>query len=205
MRAPSWRPWRRPTSPISSSCWSQTQRVQLVEALGPAFRPEVLSELDETVRDQLLPALPKDVLAKAVAELETDDAAYLLENLAEPVRQEILAQMPSGRSRRTRAQPGISRGYRRPSHADGLRGGAAVLDRGARHRPHARGRRPAGDLLRHLRRRSHLSRARQPGSQPAVAHQAARAGRHHHGRGARRWCWRPPTRRRWRASSSATI
>ena len=72
------------------------QRVQLVEALGPAFRPEVLSELDETVRDQLLPALPKDVLAKAVAELETDDAAYLLENIAEPVRQEILAQMPTG-------------------------------------------------------------------------------------------------------------
>ncbi len=72
------------------------QRVQLVEALGPAFRPEVLSELDETVRDQLLPALPKEVLAKAVAELETDDAAYLLENVAEPVRQEILAQMPSG-------------------------------------------------------------------------------------------------------------
>jgi len=73
-----------------------SSRVQLVEALGTAFRPEVLSELDETVRDQLLPALPKDVLAKAVAELETDDAAYLLENIPEPVRQEILAQMPSG-------------------------------------------------------------------------------------------------------------
>jgi magnesium transporter len=73
-----------------------SSRAQLVEALGSDFRPEVLSELDETVRDQLLPALPKAVLAKAIAELETDDAAYLLENIAEPVRQEILAQMPSG-------------------------------------------------------------------------------------------------------------
>ena len=57
------------------------QRVPLIEALGSGFRPEVLSELDATVRDQLLPALPKDLLAKAVAELETDDAAYLLESL----------------------------------------------------------------------------------------------------------------------------
>jgi magnesium transporter len=72
------------------------QRVDLVAALGAAFRPQVLSELDETVRDQLVPALPKDVLAKAVAELETDDAAYLLENIPEPVRQDILAQMPTG-------------------------------------------------------------------------------------------------------------
>jgi len=72
------------------------QRVALVAALGTAFRPEVLSELDETVRDQLVPALPKDVLSKAVAELESDDAAYLLENIPEPVRQEILAQMPTG-------------------------------------------------------------------------------------------------------------
>ena len=60
------------------------------------MRPEVLSELDETLRDQLVPALPKDVLAKAVAELETDDAAYLLESIPEPARQEILAQMPTG-------------------------------------------------------------------------------------------------------------
>ncbi|MBO0741059.1 MAG: magnesium transporter [Hyphomicrobiaceae bacterium] len=72
------------------------QRVALVGALGTAFRPEVLSELDETVRDQLVPALPKDVLSKAVAELESDDAAYLLENIPEPLRQEILAQMPTG-------------------------------------------------------------------------------------------------------------
>ena len=72
------------------------QRVPLIEALGSGFRPEVLSELDAAVRDQLLPALPKDLLAKAVAELETDDAAYLLESLEPAVRQEILARIPTG-------------------------------------------------------------------------------------------------------------
>jgi magnesium transporter len=55
----------------------------------------VLPELDETVRDQLLPALPEGLLARAIAELETDDAAYLLENLDEARRQEILAQIPT--------------------------------------------------------------------------------------------------------------
>jgi magnesium transporter len=70
-------------------------RAPLIEALGPAFRPEVLTELDEAVRDQLLPALPRERLADAIAELETDDAAYLLENLDPAVRQEILGRIPT--------------------------------------------------------------------------------------------------------------
>ena len=71
------------------------QRVALVESLGAAFDPEALSELDEGVRDQLLRDLPQATVAKAVAELETDDAAYVLENLDANQRQEILAQIPS--------------------------------------------------------------------------------------------------------------
>jgi magnesium transporter len=70
-------------------------RVTLIQALGPSFDFEVLSELDETVRDQLSEALPNELLAKAVTELETDDAAYILENLEESDKQEILAQIPS--------------------------------------------------------------------------------------------------------------
>src|SRR5689334_4240286 len=71
------------------------QRLELVESLGSAFDPEALSELAESVRDQLLRDLPRATVAKAVADLETDDAAYLLENLDEPERQEILAQIPT--------------------------------------------------------------------------------------------------------------
>ncbi len=69
------------------------QRVALIQALGPAFDFEVLSELDSTVRDQLSEALPNELLARAVTELDTDDAAYLLENLEDEDKEEILAQL----------------------------------------------------------------------------------------------------------------
>ena len=112
---------------------------------------------------------------------------------------------PDRRARRARAQPRVPAGDRRPSHADGFRGGAAVLDGRAGHRPHARGRGAARDLLRHLRGRPHLPRAGQRRPEPPPAHQARGRHRHHHGRRPATSCWRPPTRRRWRASSSATI
>ncbi len=69
-------------------------RVKLVSALGARFNPEVLSELDRNVRDQLLPLLPRPVLVEAARTLETDDAAYLLESLDEQVREEILSAIP---------------------------------------------------------------------------------------------------------------
>jgi magnesium transporter len=69
------------------------QRVGLIQALGPAFDFEVLSELDSTVRDQLSEALPNELLARAVTQLDTDDAAYLLENLEDEDKEEILSQL----------------------------------------------------------------------------------------------------------------
>ena len=71
------------------------ERVRLIERLGTGFDPEVLSELEESVRDQLVEALPNDVLARVITELDTDDAAYVLENLEAADQQEILAQIPS--------------------------------------------------------------------------------------------------------------
>lgn len=75
---------------------SPEHRIGLIQALGPAFDYEVLSEIDETVRDQLSEALPNELLAKAVTELDTDDAAYLIENLDDEDREEVLAQIPKG-------------------------------------------------------------------------------------------------------------
>jgi magnesium transporter len=75
---------------------SPEHRVGLIQALGPTFDYEVLSEIDETVRDQLSEALPNELLAKAVTELDTDDAAYVIENLEQEDREEILAQLPRG-------------------------------------------------------------------------------------------------------------
>jgi len=70
-------------------------RIILIEAIGPSFDFEVLSELDESVRDQVSEGLPNELLAKAITQLETDDAAYVIESLQESDKQEILAQLPS--------------------------------------------------------------------------------------------------------------
>jgi magnesium transporter len=69
------------------------ERVALISALGRSFDGEALVELDEGVRDQLLEALPADVIASAIKKLDTDDAAYLIEDLAKPEQEEILARV----------------------------------------------------------------------------------------------------------------
>lgn len=71
------------------------ERVAVIEMLGTGFDPEVLSEVDEGVRDQLSEDLPNEVLAEAVSQLDTDDAAYVIEGLEEEDKQEVLAQISS--------------------------------------------------------------------------------------------------------------
>ena len=71
------------------------ERVRLIEMLGDSFDPEVMSELEESVRDQLAEALPNAVLARVLTELDTDDAAYVLESLDAEDQRDVLAQMPS--------------------------------------------------------------------------------------------------------------
>jgi magnesium transporter len=72
------------------------QRVGLIMALGADFDFEVLTEVDEKVRDQLSEALPNDMLAKGVTDLDSDDAAYLLGSLEAEDQKEILDQLPQG-------------------------------------------------------------------------------------------------------------
>ena len=69
------------------------ERVELIQRLGADFDPEVLSELDPSVRDQISEALPNAVLAKAVSALDTDDAAYVIEGLEEADKQDVLSQI----------------------------------------------------------------------------------------------------------------
>ncbi len=72
------------------------QRVGLIQALGADFDFEVLTEVDEKVRDQISEALPNDVLARGVTDLDSDDAAYLIGGLEESDQKEILDQLPKG-------------------------------------------------------------------------------------------------------------
>ena len=108
------------------------QRVQLVQALGPAFDPEVLPELDETVRDQLSRGIAQGRAGTRRRRARDRRCRLSPREPREGGPAGDPGADPDRRPRRARAQPGISRGDRRPSHADGLRGGAAVLDGRAR-------------------------------------------------------------------------
>lgn len=72
----------------------QDDRVRLIAALGRNFDAEALAELDETVRDALMEALPNDVIASAIKKLDTDDALYLIEDLEQDDQREILSKVP---------------------------------------------------------------------------------------------------------------
>ncbi len=71
----------------------QGDRVRLIGSLGKAFDVEALAELDPGVRDDLVEALPADVIASAIKKLDTDDAVYLIEELDREDRAEILAKV----------------------------------------------------------------------------------------------------------------
>ena len=69
------------------------QRKHLVEFLRDNLDPEILSELEEPVRDDVIDLLEPAEVAAAVSELESDDAVYVLEDLEDAERQAVLAQV----------------------------------------------------------------------------------------------------------------
>jgi magnesium transporter len=71
----------------------QEDRVKLIAALGRDFDVEALAELDEVVRDELMEALPNDVIASAIKKLDTDDALYLIEDMDKAEQEEILSKV----------------------------------------------------------------------------------------------------------------
>jgi magnesium transporter len=73
---------------------SAEERALLVDILRPHIDPEVLSELDETVRDGVIEQLGTKEVAAAITELDSDDAVGLIEDLDEAVQQEVLQAVP---------------------------------------------------------------------------------------------------------------
>lgn len=69
-------------------------RVRLVMLLGDAFDYSALTEVDDSVRIELMEELPNADIARGMADLDSDDAVYILEDLEEEDRNEILEQMP---------------------------------------------------------------------------------------------------------------
>ncbi|HMF67607.1 MAG TPA: magnesium transporter [Phyllobacterium sp.] len=70
------------------------QRRALVELLGDEFDFAALTEVDEAVRLEIVDAMPNRQIAEGVQELDSDDAVYILEDLEQEDRDEILAQLP---------------------------------------------------------------------------------------------------------------
>lgn len=70
------------------------RRVELVDILRPSFPAEVIPELDENVRDDVAERLGTEDLARAIAKLESDDALYLIDGLAELRRGQVLNAIP---------------------------------------------------------------------------------------------------------------
>ncbi len=68
-------------------------RRRLVQHYGAEFDGEILSELDDGLREEVMNVLRPDVLAEAVRELESDDIVDLVEDLDEPQQEAILDQL----------------------------------------------------------------------------------------------------------------
>lgn len=69
---------------------SPPERAGLLALWSDGIDGEVLSELDWSIREDILPLLPSHVLADAVRELDSDDVVDLLEDLEEDQQDAIL-------------------------------------------------------------------------------------------------------------------
>ncbi|OIQ24611.1 MAG: magnesium transporter [Alphaproteobacteria bacterium MedPE-SWcel] len=65
-------------------------RGRLIRLYGREFDGDILSELDDSIREEVIAALNPQVLAEAVRELDSDDVVDLLEDLEEPQQEAIL-------------------------------------------------------------------------------------------------------------------
>ncbi|PKR90766.1 magnesium transporter [Pleomorphomonas diazotrophica] len=74
---------------------SADERVPFIQLLGEHFDFTALTEVDETVRVQLIEELSPEEVAEGVRELDSDDAVYILEDLDDEDQEEILAKLPA--------------------------------------------------------------------------------------------------------------
>ncbi len=74
---------------------SADERVAFIQLLGEHFDFAALTEVDETIRLQLLEELSPEAVAEGVRDLDSDDAVYILEDLDNEEQEQILAKLPA--------------------------------------------------------------------------------------------------------------
>jgi magnesium transporter len=70
------------------------QRPRLIELLGIDFDYTALTEVDDTVREEILEELPPQAVAEGVRDLDSDDAVAIIGDLPKEDQAEILQQLP---------------------------------------------------------------------------------------------------------------
>ena len=73
---------------------NEEDRARLIAMKEGALAPDILAELDDDLREEVVEAMGPANVAEAIVELDTDDAAFVLEDLNEEKRAEILAEVP---------------------------------------------------------------------------------------------------------------
>jgi magnesium transporter len=71
------------------------QRPRLIELMGAEFDFTALTEVDDTVREDILEELPSETVAEGVRDLDSDDAVEILQDLPKEDQAEILEQLPA--------------------------------------------------------------------------------------------------------------
>src|SRR5690606_31123036 len=69
------------------------ERRALANAITDLLTPEVISELNDYVREDMIEALPAATVAEIAEQLDTDDAVQLIEDLEPEDQRAILAEM----------------------------------------------------------------------------------------------------------------
>ena len=147
------------------------ERRALAAALADLLDGDVLAEMNDWVREELLDALEPHRVAEIAGELETDDAVAIIEDMEEEEQRAVLRALdPDDRAAIEEALV-LSRGIRRPPDAARPDRGARALDGRPGDRLSARRRRPDDRFLGDLRRRSRPPSGRHL---PAVAGSCAR-------------------------------
>jgi magnesium transporter len=99
----------------------QELRPRLVELMGPDFDFSALTEVDDTVREEILEELPAETVAEGVRELDSDDAVVILEDLPKDEQAEILDQLPADE------RDALARSLEYPENSAGRRMQAAFI------------------------------------------------------------------------------
>ncbi len=68
-------------------------RRRVMRLWGEHVDGEVLTELEEGVRDDIMEDTPDEILAEAVKDLDTDDVVYLVEDLEPPQQEKLLESL----------------------------------------------------------------------------------------------------------------